>query len=219
MNGALHMSGLTCQDARNLFDAHLDGELSPAMETELNAHRLSCAACRHELALLEVAGQVVEADNVAPTLDDDFTSRLLACMDRPAQPRWDVRRVVRIGLRGLAAAACILLVAGYFARPAARVAGVSQVNPDRPARAVHTTPRSREALAEDRFQAQLERALTGWRRDASSLRKIYEFITPQIVEEMGLEPAEGIHEPDQAFEPAIPADEAAPSDDVEIEDI
>jgi hypothetical protein len=217
MNADHHMSGLTCRDARSLFDAHLDGELSAAMRTELSAHRLSCATCRHELALLEVAGQVVASDEDVPELDADFTSRLLACVADPAQPRWGFHRVVRIGLRGLAVAACILLAVGYFRQPEERVAGFTTVNPDPPERVVNPVPR--EVSAEDRFQAQLERALTGWRRDASSLRKIYEFITPQIIEEMGLEPAEGIHEPDHAFEHAVPADNAVSSDALEIEDI
>ena len=219
MNADHHMSGLTCRDARSLFDAHLDGELSAAMRTELSAHRLSCATCRHELALLEVAGQVVASDEDVPELGDDFTSRLLACVADPVEPRWNRHRVVRLGLRFLAAAACILLVAGYFARPADQVAGVIQVNPDLPARPLQRAEAPDESSPEDRFQEQLERALTGWRRDASSLRKIYEFITPQIIEEMGLEPAEGIHEPDHAFEHAVPADNAVSSDALEIEDI
>ena len=112
------MSGLTCEDARNLFDAHLNGELQPALETELNAHRVRCPACRHELALLEVAGQVIAADDAAPALDEDFALRLMACVSerRTSRPLWH-RRVVGIGARALAAAACIALVVGYFSRP------------------------------------------------------------------------------------------------------
>jgi hypothetical protein len=84
------------------------------------------------------------------------------------------------------------------------------------ARARAAEAASREVSPEQRFQAQVERALTEWRRDASSLRKIYDFITPQIVQEMGLNPAESVHDQADPFEPA----ESDPSDaDVEIEDI
>ena len=224
------MSGLACRDARNLFDSHLNGELSPALETELNVHRLSCSACRHELALLEVAGQVMATDDAVPPLDDDFTRRLLACVAVKPKPtsyrrrliwqRFDRQRILRLGLRGLAVAACLALGVVYFNRPE-DIAGVRQVPTGTVGRSVKT-PRadaqsaSREESPEQRFQAQLERALTGWRKDASSLRRVYDFITPQIIEEMGLDSSEGVHEPYNRFEPAEPN---PPDADHEIEDI
>ena len=64
-------SGLSCRDARNLFDAHLDGELSAALEMELNVHRVNCAACRHDLALLEVAGDVIATDSPEAGLGEE----------------------------------------------------------------------------------------------------------------------------------------------------
>ena len=75
---------MNCEQAKNLFDAYLDGELSPSLETEFGAHRISCGHCRHRLALMEVAGHVIRADSGGDVeLPDDFTERLLACIDRP----------------------------------------------------------------------------------------------------------------------------------------
>ncbi len=126
---------MNCEQARNLFDAYLDGELSSAQETELGAHRIQCADCRHELALLEVIGHVVSAtDDRQPQLDDGFTDRLLACLDRP-QPKTSSRYVRRllIGIPSLAAAAAIVLaVTLVMQKPEPRVLGEKHVNPDAP---------------------------------------------------------------------------------------
>ncbi|MFH0983573.1 MAG: hypothetical protein V2A79_18820 [Planctomycetota bacterium] len=221
------MSGLTCHDARHLFDAHLDGELSDALETELNAHRLRCPACRHELALLEVTGEVIAADDGVPPLDDEFASRLLACLsERPRLPALHRRRLLRLGA-GLLAAAAGLAAAVYFNRPEPRVAGVRYVTPHvgvpsggmGPSKASAQTEGPPPAQAT--FQAQIERALTEWRRDASSLKKIYHFITPQIHEEMRLEQPENAHDQPDLFEPGHPEvpPEGAAVPEQSIEDI
>ena len=81
---------MRCADARQLFDAFLNRELSPSMATELQAHRVKCADCRRELALLEVSGHVLRADRDPVTVDDSFTDRLIACMDEP-RSRWPMR--------------------------------------------------------------------------------------------------------------------------------
>ena len=220
------MSGLTCEDARNLFDAHLNGELRPALDTELNAHRVRCPACRHELALLEVAGQVIAADDAAPALDEDFASRLMACVSerRTSRPLWH-RRVVGIGARALAAAACIALVVGYFSRPKKDVAGWHSESPsasvshDRPGGAASPARVEGPISSRNTFQAQVERALTEWRNDASSLKKIYDFITPQIHERMRRERSENAHDQPDLFEPghpdALPGDVAIPRQIIE----
>ena len=36
---------ITCQNARQLFDRYLDGELTSSLHTELHAHRLNCSEC------------------------------------------------------------------------------------------------------------------------------------------------------------------------------
>jgi hypothetical protein len=105
------MSGLSCEQARNLFDTYLDNELSDDLVTELVAHRVRCASCRHELALLEVAGQVIRADREEPAPAADFTNRLMACIQQRQAPVPVYRRPRTIWLAGtaLAAAACLLL--------------------------------------------------------------------------------------------------------------
>ncbi|MFQ5489491.1 MAG: anti-sigma factor family protein [Phycisphaerae bacterium] len=129
---------MNCEQAHNLFDAYLDGELSPGLETELHAHRLGCSACRQELALMEVAGHVISSTDGDPQLPGGFTDRLLACIEpeviRPGRIRtWSLR----LGC-GLAAAACLVLLVGHFSKPGpvvlgTRTEGAGAVVVDRPA--------------------------------------------------------------------------------------
>lgn len=110
------MSGLTCEQARNLFDAHLNRELSDDLSTELVAHNVKCASCRHELALLEVAGRVISSDQEEPALSDDFTDRLVACIQQQPAPIPFYRRAKVIWTAGpaLAAAACLLFAVALW---------------------------------------------------------------------------------------------------------
>ncbi len=107
---------MNCEQARTLFDAYLDGELSGSLAAELGAHKLRCASCRRELALLEVAGHVIASDTQTPLLSEEFTERLLAyATQRPR--RWYQHRLVRYGSPFLAAAACLGFVIGYAVWP------------------------------------------------------------------------------------------------------
>ncbi|MCP4245420.1 MAG: zf-HC2 domain-containing protein, partial [bacterium] len=120
---------MNCEQARNLFDAYLDGELSSALETELHAHRLNCADCRQELALMEVAGHVIQSGTDEFTLQPDFTDRLLACVatDVP-QPRSRRGLIIRIGV-GLAAAACVTVAVARMIGPTPQVAQFADPGP------------------------------------------------------------------------------------------
>ncbi|MFQ5413300.1 MAG: anti-sigma factor family protein [Phycisphaerae bacterium] len=119
-----------CEAARQLFDAYLDGELSGSLAAELGAHRLQCAACRRELALLEVSGHIIASDRESSSISDGFTDRLMACMG--SEPVSWVRRI-RLGLyvaAPLAAAAVVVMAfLGVFDRPANRVAGLEEQAP------------------------------------------------------------------------------------------
>ena len=98
---------MNCKQAQNLFDAYLDEELTGTLATEFGAHKLSCAVCRRELALLEVVGHVVASDTDMPQLDTAFGDRLLACATAQRAP---VRRPFNWRLylgAPLAAAACL----------------------------------------------------------------------------------------------------------------
>ncbi len=101
---------ITCRDANQLFDRYLDGELPVSLQTELHAHRLSCASCQDELAMHEVCGDVIALDRREPRLSEGFTDRVLLARRHPlAGPR---RRWGRIALfvgPPLAAAASIAL--------------------------------------------------------------------------------------------------------------
>ncbi len=115
---------MRCKEARQLFDAYLDGELSGALATELGAHRVHCAKCRRELALLEVSGHIVASDRDNVELGREFPDRLLACMDD--QPiAWTVRLRRRLYVAGPLAAAAVIVLAffGAFDRREPRVAG------------------------------------------------------------------------------------------------
>ncbi len=121
---------MRCEQARQLFDAYLDGELSTALATELGAHRLRCANCRRELALLEVASHVLRTDT-APAVTEDFTDRLLRCVEESPRWRWaKIRRMGYIAVPLAAAAVVLLAFVGVFdGRGASKVAGVQELNP------------------------------------------------------------------------------------------
>ncbi len=120
---------MDCQQARNLFDVYLDGELSPSLVTEMHAHRLTCPSCREELAVIEVAGHVIASgvdDQAAPA---EFTDRLLACLEPSAiQPHPLRLWTFRIG-GGIAAAACITLAVVQLTKPDSIVASRVDVGP------------------------------------------------------------------------------------------
>lgn len=163
---------MNCEQARNLFDAYLDGELSAALETELHAHRLQCSSCRQALALLEVTGHVVASGADEPRLGVEFSDRLLACLE-PELPRPHPVRTWTIRLAApLAAAACLALLIGYLSRPQPRVAGTRD-EPDTLPQIVN--PAAAEApppgfdVAATTIQQSLERALKETQQSSDAL--------------------------------------------------
>lgn len=121
---------MQCEQARQLFDAYLDGELSPSLATELGAHQVRCAECRQALALLEVSGHILRSDRDAVQPPEDFTDRLLACVD--ASPRWHRSLLHGLYIGGPLAAAAVIALAflGVFdGKRASQVAGVKEIAP------------------------------------------------------------------------------------------
>lgn len=119
---------MQCEQARQLFDAYLDGELSPSLATELGAHRLRCADCRQALALLEVSGHILRSDRDSVQASDDFTDRLLACVD--SAPKWRRRVLNTLYVGGPLAAAAVIALAfiGVFdGKGPSQVAGVKEM--------------------------------------------------------------------------------------------
>jgi len=99
---------MNCEQAQNLYDAHLDGELPPSLETEFGTHQLQCPECRRAIALLEVARHVITTDvDPSPGLSSDFSDRLLACLGRPVRGHWWTNRRLTYFVGPLAAAAVL----------------------------------------------------------------------------------------------------------------
>jgi hypothetical protein len=121
---------MQCEQARQLFDAYLDGELSPPLAMELGAHRIHCPECRRALALLEVSGHIIASDRDPVDLSSGFSNRLLACMEPPGG-RWKqrLRRVMYIGGPLAAAAVVALAFLGVFDRDQGKWAGKEDVWP------------------------------------------------------------------------------------------
>ncbi len=117
---------MRCEEAQRLFDSYLDGELPSSLLHELDAHRLRCGPCRRALAIHEVAGHILASDQQPVALREDFTSRLLACVDTGARTRWEkVRRFLYVAGPLAAAAVIALAFLGAFDRGReSKVAGV-----------------------------------------------------------------------------------------------
>jgi Putative zinc-finger len=108
---------MRCEEARQLFDAYLDGELSPSLATELGVHRVRCAECRRSFALLEVSGHIISSDRDPVTVPDDFSERLLACVD-VREHGWVAKVRRTLYFVGPLAAAAVIAMAflGFFDR-------------------------------------------------------------------------------------------------------
>ena len=149
---------MRCEEARKLFDAYLDGELSPSLATELGAHRVHCAACRRSLALLEVSGHIISSDREPVNVPEDFSERLLACVD-VREHSWPTRVRRSLYVVGSLAAAAVIAMAflGFFDRGRdSKVAGVKV----EPAQVEAGVPRPNVPSAYDREAA--ERAIDLW---------------------------------------------------------
>jgi hypothetical protein len=225
------MSGLSCRQARNLFDAHLNHELGDDLSTELAAHCVKCADCRQALALLEVAGQVIQTDHDEPVISDDFTNRLMACVagqNKPVVlPFYRRTRVLWGAGAGLAAAACLLCAVTLW--PDDRKQAVLGRTED--ANGVVSDPADasdfdQPALLIDAAAAELQRRLqdgaTSTRDGLNSLeeagkRTILEFINASRQKDG--DGASGLQQPLDELLESAEEPPAGAGDDAEIEDL
>jgi hypothetical protein len=224
---------MRCEEARQLFDAYLDGELSPSLATELGAHRVRCPACRRALALLEVSGHIISSDRDPVTVPDDFPDRLLACVD-VREHRWvaKVRRSLYVA-GPLAAAAVIALaflgffdrgrdsrVAGVRVEPAHVEAGVTTPRPVAPSPSAYDREAAERAIDQWIGQMQMNRAAKG--QTGESTPKPPDLTILQILEMLkdGNEGALDLrHFPGADLnEPFSPPDDR-PVDDEDVEDL
>jgi len=209
---------MDCKQAHNLFDAYLDGELSPALETELHAHRLNCPACRQEM---EVAGHVIRSGAGEPPLRPEFTDRLLACLEPVVAKPYDRRRwVLRIGF-GLAAAACLTIAIVRFSGPAnvePQVAGFVEDNGGLHPLEVPVDRADTDLAGPDLEKAAqaLQRALDGAVRDthqsSTSLRDFGQMTLLEMIDALQIDDR---REPDPQDIPTDGVDADEDVDDVE----
>lgn len=116
---------MRCEQARALFDAYVDGELSDALATEVGAHRVHCPECRRALALLEVTGHIIASDQDPVEISADFSDRLLACVEKSNSSWWRrAQRYAYIAAPVAAAAVVALAFLGAFDQREAIVKGV-----------------------------------------------------------------------------------------------
>ncbi|MCH8970415.1 MAG: zf-HC2 domain-containing protein [Planctomycetes bacterium] len=124
---------INCEQTQHLFDSYLNDELSASLVAEVDAHRLECAACRHQLTLMEACGNVIRLDACEPRPSADFTDRLMAILDeeKPSRRWLGISRGTKIagGLLGVAAAIAAVVVFYPTAVEKDLVAG-AEVPPD-----------------------------------------------------------------------------------------
>ncbi len=108
-------NAMRCEQTKLLFDAYIDGELSTHLKSEFCAHLVNCSDCRRALALVEVSGQIISLNDPEDQLGDDFTNRLLACLERPRASTYQkVRRILYIGGPLAAAAVVVFSIVGII---------------------------------------------------------------------------------------------------------
>ena len=103
---------IECGQANHLFDAYLNGELSPSLTAELHAHVISCRPCGQELSLLEACGDVIATDRIGPRPGEGFTGQVLAASRSARTERVRAERWRTFSLwagAGVAAAAALML--------------------------------------------------------------------------------------------------------------
>ncbi|HUU95800.1 MAG TPA: hypothetical protein VM487_08665 [Phycisphaerae bacterium] len=129
---------MNCSEAEQLFDAHLDGQLTGSLRLELDAHRLRCRRCQQTLAMMEACEHVLAADRRVPALAEDFTERVMsdAVQRRRIPGRLRSTRIaVAVGF-GLQAAAVLILAIIIQSKPGQPVNESAVVGPAGPAEVV-----------------------------------------------------------------------------------
>jgi len=222
---------MNCLQARRLFDAYLDRELSSTMMAELDAHRLRCADCRRALALLEVSEHVLSRDEDPVELRAGFSDRLIACMEEP-RFHWSERlgRFFYLGVPIAAAALIALAFLGIFdTRRSGEVAGnrviadaavLSKDSSAKPASSFDVG-RQNEAPLVDEWFGQVQTNLQAKRRSVESIQTILDhtLLQPLSALEEAKKNSDDQPLPDSETLDPEPTDDAEPdspsSEDVE----
>lgn len=198
---------MNCAEARQLFDAYLDGELAPTLALELGAHRVKCPECRRALAILEVTGHIIASDRDPVSLQGDFQERLLACVNRRGSLGWHrARRFAYVGGPIAAAAVVALAFLGVFDRPAARVAGHREQALDvgiEEYRAGSGESTPAVDVANERLEAWIERTeknIDAKRKSGESLQQALDLTVRQLLDVLR-EPGRASESPDHPIQP------------------
>lgn len=226
---------MQCEQARQLFDAYLDGELSASLATEVGAHRVRCAECRRALALLEVGGQIMASDRDAVSLRGDFADRLLACMEAPAV-RWTHRFRRTLYIAGPLAAAAVIALAflGVFDSRDTRVAGEKSIRKDRTDSEVARPlpdPPVEERLPEagyrdegwlEEWVKQTQQNMAAKRQSGESLQQVLDLTILQLLDTLerakDVSPGED-HLPGADVPVPLTRPEAVPTSSADVEDL
>jgi len=204
------MVEMTCNQAKSLFDVYLDGDLSGSLATELAAHRVRCGACRRELALMEVAGHVIRVDSDGPALSEDFSDRLLACLDQSSPSISRARRRLMLWSGGaLAAAAALALMFSLLAGPKNRILGsFEEINDGAIAESDDADSAAPAGAQADEIAQRLQVGISDSSQRVLELKDLTDKTIMQLLGEFGLEPElSADHEGGLAVAPdAEPAD-------------
>lgn len=224
---------MNCKQARQLFDAYLDGELSPGLATELGAHRVHCAECRRALALMEVSGHLIASDTDPSLPQGILADRLIACMDKePTRRRGRWRRGLYIAGPLAAAAVIALAFLGVFDYREVRVAGHTERVDDsqRASAGVQDKAGKDPGL---RVESVDERLLREWIEQTGanvatkvesgeSFQEVLELTVSQlldILEKSRDESSGEDHYPGAGAEAPLVPVQSVPTDDKEVEDL
>ena len=186
---------MDCKQAQQLFDAYLDGELSPGLATELGAHRLKCPQCRRALALMEVSGHVVASDRDPVSLSGDFSDRLVACIEPKASRRMvRLRRSLYVAGPLAAAAVVALALVGVFDGPEPKILGNTERMDPEAARQLHEpapkgdvpqtaeSPGSAEEQLLQEWIEETQKNIAAKRESGESLQKALDLTVLQLLD-------------------------------------
>lgn len=103
---------MTCEDARSLLDAYLDGELDLVRSVEIDDHLRGCAACKRRSENIKNMRAAIRDSATYYPAGEDLRSRIQAAA-RTSEPRSHERdfSVPRYGWGLIGAAAALALVA------------------------------------------------------------------------------------------------------------
>lgn len=99
---------VTCDAARELLTAHLDGELAGSERAAVEAHLAGCAACRSRAESLRAAiGALAALPAIEPSARFEAAVLEAVSLQRVRRPRW-ARRVAVVLIASGAVAAALL---------------------------------------------------------------------------------------------------------------